>query len=338
MSQPFIDFTHVKEHASFERILDHYGLKLTGQGTQRAVLCPFHRERRPSCKIELERKIFHCFGCGEKGNVLEFVAKLDKTDLRTAALKITTVCSIAPAPPRGQTKKPTSPTSSTTALATKLTPTPREPVADDPAPSTDGTGNAPLTFQLKLDASHAYLTDRGLSAELVAEFGLGFCSRGLMKGRICIPIQDQDGNLVAYAGRWAGENVPADEGKYKLPPKFEKGRVLFNLHRIQRGTPHLVLVEGFWSTFRLHALGVPVVGLMGWSVSPEQVELLLEWGVTSATLLLDGDEAGYRGRERLLPLLANSFFVLAPKLEEGEKPDTLDEAKLAELVAGPPAD
>src|SRR4051812_46860578 len=70
MSQPFIDFAHIKEHASFERILEHYQLPVTGRGVQRSVLCPFHREQRPSCKVELKRGIFHCFGCGEKGNVL----------------------------------------------------------------------------------------------------------------------------------------------------------------------------------------------------------------------------------------------------------------------------
>jgi DNA primase len=133
---------------------------------------------------------------------------------------------------------------------------------------------------------------------------------------ICIPIHDERGNLVAYAGRWPGEDVPEGDGKYKLPPKFQKSRVLFNLHRVAPGE-HLVLVEGYWSTIRLHALGVPVASPMGWSVSPEQIALLQGRGVRFLMLLLDGDDAGRRARERVLPNLASSFFVRAPLLPDG---------------------
>jgi DNA primase len=159
-----------------------------------------------------------------------------------------------------------------------------------------------------------------------------------MGGRICIPIHNERGELVAYAGRWPGEDVPEGEGKYKLPPKFQKARVLFNLHRVAE-SEHLVLVEGYWSTIRLHALGVPVVSPMGWSVSPEQIALLQGRGVRSVTLLLDGDKTGYEARERLVPELAGSFFVYAPRLPEGEKPDALGESELLKLVGdrGDPA-
>ena len=87
MPQQYIDFAYVKENASFERVIAGYNLKLLGRGSQRSLLCPFHRERKPSCKIDLERNIWHCFGCEAKGNVLEFVARLegDKDDLRAAA-------------------------------------------------------------------------------------------------------------------------------------------------------------------------------------------------------------------------------------------------------------
>ena len=54
MPQQYVDFAYVKENASFERVIACYNLKLLGTGAQRSVLCPFHRERRPSCKIELE--------------------------------------------------------------------------------------------------------------------------------------------------------------------------------------------------------------------------------------------------------------------------------------------
>src|ERR1051326_7346354 len=102
MPQQYIDFAYVKENASFARVIAGYNLKLLGRGSQRSLLCPFHRERKPSCKIDLKRNIWHCFGCEAKGNVLEFVARLegDKNDLRAAALKIAEICGIATAAPR----------------------------------------------------------------------------------------------------------------------------------------------------------------------------------------------------------------------------------------------
>jgi DNA primase len=191
--------------------------------------------------------------------------------------------------------------------------------------------NPPLTFSLKLEPGHPYLKERGLQPEIVAEFGLGYCNRGLMGGRICIPIHNERGELVAYAGRWPGEDMPDGQERYKLPPKFQKSRVLFNLHRVAAGE-HLVLVEGYWSVCRLHALGIPVAALMGWSVSPEQIALLRGRGIRFVTLLLDGDDTGWRGRERVVPDLADAFFVSAPLLPGRVKPDTLVARALRELV------
>src|SRR3954452_14222884 len=104
MPQQYIDFAFVKTHASFEAVLAHYNLHATGAGKDRAVLCPFHEEQKPSCKIELDRKIFHCFGCGTKGNVLEFVARIEgnSEDLRAAAFTLAGICKIPVAAPRGQ--------------------------------------------------------------------------------------------------------------------------------------------------------------------------------------------------------------------------------------------
>src|SRR3954470_11263606 len=107
MPQQYIDFGYVKENASFEQVIACYKLKLLGSGKDRSVLCPFHDERKPSCKIELERKIFHCFGCDVKGNVLEFVARIEGSlnDLRAAAFTLAGICKIPVAAPRGQGRK-----------------------------------------------------------------------------------------------------------------------------------------------------------------------------------------------------------------------------------------
>jgi len=279
-------------------------------------------------------KIFHCFGCEAKGNVLEFVAHMEGNpgDLRAAALKLAGICKIPVAAPRNAAdKSPAVAQSERKGARTRKTTSEPEKTLGG-APASSEPVNPPLSFALKLDPEHPYLADRGLTAKIVAEFGLGLCSRGSMGGRICIPIHNEQGELIAYTGRWPGEDgIPEGEERYKLPAKFQKRRVLFNLHRVAQGE-HVVLVEGYWSAIRLHTLGVPVAALMGWSVSAEQVALLRDRGVRFITLLLDGDETGRRGRERVLPDLANSFFVRAPLLPDGQKPDTLPERAMRELV------
>src|SRR6185437_11124162 len=62
--------------------------------------------------------------------------------------------------------------------------------------------NAPLDFELKgLDATHPYLLGRGFTPETIQRFGIGYCSRGLLRTRIAIPLHDAGGTLVGYGGR-----------------------------------------------------------------------------------------------------------------------------------------
>lgn len=151
----------------------------------------------------------------------------------------------------------------------------------------------------------------------------------MMKGRVCVPIHNERGELVAYDGRWIGskDTLPEGEGKWKQPPKFQKQRVLYNLHRVA-GQRHVAVVEAYWSVFRLHTLGVPAVALMGSALSAEQVALLEGAGVRFVTLLLDGDAAGRAAAERIVPVVARAFWVRDIVLPDGAQPDTVDEALL----------
>ena len=80
-----------------------------------------------------------------------------------------------------------------------------------------------------------------------------------------MPIHDERGVLVVYPADGPAK-LPEGVSKYDLPHNFPKRRVLFNLHRVT-GAEHLVLVEGYWSVFRLHALDVSAVALMGRTLS-----------------------------------------------------------------------
>jgi DNA primase len=187
-----------------------------------------------------------------------------------------------------------------------------------------------------LDPSHRYLFDRGLSPEIIERFGLGYCAQGYFRGRICIPIHSPDGGrILAYAGRWACDPAPDGVPRYLLPRGFARQAVLFNFHRA-KNAKHLVIVEGYWSVFRLHALGVPAVALMGTSLSAPQLELLRRSEAISLTLLLDADKAGRTANLKLLPRLAPSFFVRAPVLPDGSSPDNVQQDLLLAAVRLPP--
>jgi DNA primase len=236
-----LDLARLKREASFALVLDRYGIKALGKGGQRMALCPFHADTTPSCSIHLERNVFHCLGCNAKGSVLDFVARMENVSIRDAAARVEEICGLRSGVPALHTRR-ASQSGNDRYAARPL---------------------QPLPFQLKLDPTHPYLSARGVPPELAAQLGLGYCSCGtILQGWICIPIHDEYGTLVAYAGRRASDDVPRGVPKYLLPRGFEKRQVLFGLHRVT-GSEHLILVEGYWSVFRFHTLGLPTVALMG---------------------------------------------------------------------------
>jgi DNA primase len=313
MTAPRIDFVRVKQEASFETVLERYGITLIGSGAQRRALCPFHRETDPSCSFELKRNVFHCFACGVSGSVIDFVARMEACSLPAAAATIARWCGIVSGDtvPQG---------------------TARVGLNIHASSGADDQSNRPLAFTLELDPSHAYFEQRGVPPATVRTFGLGYCARGIMRGRVCIPVHDKDGVLVGYAGRWPTDVVPSGAPRYRLPKGFKKNAVLFNLHRVLR-SEHLVIVEGCWSVFRLWELGIAAVALMGRSLSTMQEQLLAASDAGYLTLLFDGDEPGRMASAALLPRLARSWFGRSVDLPEGTQPDTVDETTLRALLA-----
>jgi DNA primase len=305
MTRKAVDFAAIREQVRFEEVLRAYGIEVKGQGVERMIRCPFHDDTSPSCSINLEKKLFNCFACGEKGTVLDFVAGMERCSIPQAAELLHQRTGIPDTliPSGGQRKEKRGPTAE----------------------------NRPLKFTLPLDPDHPYLAERGVSKTTVAKFGLGYCDAGIMKGRICIPIHDADGQLVAYAGRWAGSNPPPGEPRYRFPKGFRKNLVLFNWHRV-KDAAHLVIVEGCWSVFRLDSLGIASVALMGRTLSAEQEDIIRQSPVRYVTLLLDGDRPGRTATAELLPRLARHAYVCAPDMPDAAELDTMDEEVLIALT------
>jgi DNA primase len=321
MASPRIDFRAIKERARFEPVLRRYCLAQRTTQLRYFIPCPFHREQDPSCRIDDARKRFHCFGCGAKGSILDFVALLEDCTIREAASVVVACCGLDCDCPTDQSAlgldgMPLSGGGTPTAAQQK------EKVAPNP----------PLGFTLRLDSSHPYLIERGLDPEVIERFGLGFCDRGVMRGRIAIPIHDEQGRLVAYAGRWVADSLPKDRPRYLLPRDFRKQLVLYNLNRV-RDASTLIIVESYWSVFRLSVLGAPAIGLMGRELSKAHVALLREAAVERIGLMLDGDIPGRAATAKMLPELAQHFFVRDLELPDRMKPHSAPEEILRALIA-----
>ena len=334
----FVDFKAVKAAVSMLQVLERYGIaeKFKRSGDSLSGPCPLHDGQNPTqFRVSISKNCWHCFGrCNDGGNVLEFVSRMESVSLREAALML---CDWFDLPegekPTDKTcrepdaKKPEQPKAAAKAKA------------KGPEPDED-TPNKPLGFELQsLDAAHPYFTERGLSAECIAHFGIGHCQKGSMTGRIVIPIHNAEGQLVAYAGRWPGTPPDEETPKYKLPPGFRKSRELFNAHRAfaEPDTSPLVIVEGFFDCLALWQHGFRrVVALMGSSLSDAQAALVQK-GVRPdgrVVLMLDEDEAGRAGREKAAARLSLHCYVRTIEFAyAAQQPDALTAEQLAQFLA-----
>lgn len=333
----FIDFAYVKKHADFLKVLAHYDIETKGSGEEVRCCCPFHEDDNPSMSVNLEKKVFTCHAasCGEAGNILEFVRDMEGLDgLREAATELSRIAQIPLAAPKKKDaangkarRRAGQPHDKKGRSVGKPNRAAKQKDGDDgldaPSPS-EPKELKPLGFELTLDPDHEYGQQRGLHPETIDRFGMGFCSRGTMKGRWCVPIHDAEGNLVAYSGRWPGDDFSDDEPKYKLPKGFDKGLVLFNLHRVvAEESKWVAVVEGIFDTVHLELkYGVPGVALLGSSISEAQVALLREAEITSIYVMLDG--GAEKAQDKVVARLARDFLVRSVSLPEGVDPEAVD--------------
>jgi DNA primase len=329
LSDTFVDFREIKKQVGIEAVLSHYNVQLrrVNQHSLRgACPLPTHTSEtsKDSFSVHTGKNIWACqsTSCaatrqGRKGgNVLDFVSIMANCSIRDAALTLHEwfVHSPSPSPTTGKG----------TEAKDKL-------VSETDSGADVDDKNKPLTFTLNgIDHTHPYLRQRGITEETAKTFGVGFFpGRGSMSGRAVIPIHNDRGELVAYAGR----SIDATEPKYKLPAGFKKSAEVFNLHRVlglaKEVHEQVIVCEGFFDCIKVHQAGLPaVVGLMGSSLSDAQENFLQKFG--HVILFLDGDEAGREAARSIASRLINQTFVRVINLPDGKQPDQLssDEIKV----------
>lgn len=333
----WVNYKHIRENVKFVEVLAHYKIDLKIRGERASGFCPLPchggKGKSPSFSANVARGIWQCFGCKAKGNVIDFIAHMEKLDplnsqdFRKAAI-------IA--------QERFLPGTVTPSQASKSKEPVKQPLASDKPVEVNG----PLDFELKnLDPSHPYLSSRGFTAETIKHFGLGYCSKGFMNGRIVIPLHDQQARFIGYAGRVVDDStITAENPKYRFPGKrehkgvvheFRKSIFLYNGHAIQKPVSDLIVVEGFASVWWLWQHGFrSVVALMGSTCSEAQAELIVNSvePMGRIWILPDGDEAGEKCGKGCVLALSRKRFVSWVVLEDQRQPTDCAPGELALLI------
>jgi DNA primase len=325
----WIDFKAVKAAVSMDQILKHYGVslrKVNDASLRGRCPLPTHgsKDSGNSFTVNITKNVWSCMssscvaarGGAKGGNVLDFTAAMERSTIREAAVKLA-AWFMEPGVPTPPEQEPRA--SGSEALR-------QEPKRDRTEESAEE--NKVLNFTLKGVTYCDYLKIGGISEETAEAFGVGlFPGRGTMSGRIVVPIHNDRGELVAYAGRSLNDAEP----KYKFPAGFHKSQVLFNLHRVTGNAA--VVVEGFFDCMKVwQAANQTVIALMGSTLSDEQARLICD-RFRRVTLFLDGDEAGRTAAATIATRLMRRVYVHVVDLSDGKQPDMLTPDEIATYVS-----
>ncbi|MCG7600634.1 DNA primase [Halomonas sp. McH1-25] len=298
-------------------------VQLKKAGKNYSGLCPFHQEKSPSFTVSQDKQFYHCFGCGAHGNALRFLMEYDNLRFPDAVEQLASRQGLE---------------------------VPREG-ADDPRAQAREKKRQQGVNLLELSASffrerlamseggqaRDYLSRRGLSQEIVRDFGIGYAPNdwealkrhlaghgisdavqieyGLLvqredsgrsydrfRNRVIFPIRDWKGRTIAFGGRVLGDAKP----KYLNSPEtpvFHKGRELYGLYEARqanRQLDRLVIVEGYMDVVALAQFGIRnAVATLGTSTSEDHLNRLFRL-VGEVVFCFDGDNAGRQAARRAL--------------------------------------
>jgi DNA primase len=326
-------------------------VKLAKKGREQAGCCPFHSEKTASFYVNDEKAFYHCFGCGAHGDAIRWLTDRQGLSFIDAVKELAEAAGLeVPAPTPEQRARDTQVESDAGALgraadwyAHRLI---REPAALEQLAARGIDGAAIARFGLGFAPRLGGVAGCGVAPAVLTRLGLlvegddGFRDR--FRARVMIPIHDARGRVVGFGGRDARPSTSlgtsGDVAKFINSAEsetFDKGRLLYNLHRAApaaRAAHRLIIVEGYFDAIALDQAGIAeAVAPMGTALTEAQLERA--WRVHHApVLLLDGDGAGrkaaLRAAERALPMVGPLGQTLSiAKLPEGEDPDSFVRAQ-----------
>ena len=347
--------------AKIEEVVQDY-VPLKRRGANLIGLCPFHSERTGSFTVSPSKGIFKCFGCGESGNAVGFVMKIDNCSyadaLRTLAKKYHIEIEERELTPEEQQHQDDREamyavnewankwfqdqlwnTTEGQTIGLKYF---RERGLQDVTIHKFGLGYSPNKGNALTDAAHkAGYIDKYLTNDVDTLIGTGVCGKNekgeaydRFRDRVIFPIFTTSGKTVAFAGRILrkkydkdGKEIPM--GKYVNSPGstiYSKTNELYGLFQAKQSIAKnnlCYLVEGQMDALSMHQAGIEnVVASGGTALTQPQVRLIKRF-TTNITVLYDGDAAGIHAAIRGIDMfLSEGFFVKVVLLPDGEDPDS----------------
>ncbi len=367
---PSDQLERLKQAVSLLRLAESQGYKPQKQGKDYAVHCPFHDDKTPSCMISPVKNVYHCFGCGAKGSVIDWTMKTQGVGFRHAVEILRDDSSLA-------------------ATTASTTPIKQSTVPKLEAPITENVEDQKALQQV-IDYYHqtlkqspealAYLAKRGLDdAELIDHFKLGYANRTLglrlpqknrkagaemreqlkriglyrengrehFNGSIVFPVMDMNGVIGEVYGRKTRDDLRKGTPKHTYLPGEHLG--VFNREGLANAE-EVILCESIIDALTFWRWGFRHVtcsyGTNGFT--DEILQTLIDCGVKRVLIAYDRDEAGNTAAEKLAPVLLDNgidaFRILLPKTMDvnsyavqGSTSAARGQASVAAALQVPPA-
>lgn len=338
----------IKARTDLADLISSYGISVRRAGNNYKCCCPFHHEKTPSCHIQPDKGLYHCFGCGESGDAFKFVQKQEGLTFFEAAQKLARLCGVTI-----EEREPDPQAGLRTRLYTLLA-------------ELAAFYHRCLLKAKEAEPARQYLASRHLPSEVVEQFCIGYAPQGVAPiltwaekyhftieelraagvlaqprmpgdrpyhpfgGRLMFTVCDRQGRPVAFSGRIL--DAAKSPRKYVNSPEtpvFKKSRILFALDKAAANivkTPgrEAIVCEGQIDVIRCHACGFGnAVASQGTAFTADHVRLLQKCA-DSVVLVFDADGAGQKAAIRSGgEFLAAGMPVRVATLPPGEDPDSL---------------
>ena len=313
-----------------DTVSEHVLLKKSGRNYWGC--CPFHKEKTPSFSVNPEKGIYKCFGCGEGGDAISFLMKINNTSFWETMTALAQKFGLE-LPQAGVSKESTD-------LKNRIV----------------EVNEAAVRFYKKQllenpEAKQArdYLEKRGIGRDVIEEFNLGFApdsydalikhlsaakndyellfKAGLtsektgggyvdrFRNRIMIPIQNDKGDFIAFGARALSDSQQPKYLNSPDTPVFNKSRSLFALYQAKeaiREQDSVILMEGYFDVISAHVHGIKnVVAMLGTALTEQHVKIIARYTDSRKIYLaFDSDEAGIAATNRGAEVIRSAFTGL----------------------------
>ncbi|WP_300527942.1 DNA primase [Peptacetobacter sp.] len=331
----------IKARCDIASVIGDY-IKIQPSGQNYKALCPFHVEKTPSFHISTAKQVYKCFGCGEGGDVINFVMKMENLDFMDAVRLLANRCGID--------------------INFNIDEETKQKIELSKKYQDIHTEAARFYFANLVKSKNRgydYLRNRGLDDKTIKRFGLGYSQDawsslmdylidekgysieellecGLIgkstktdkyydkfRNRVMFPIFDYRGNVIGFGGRVLDDSLP----KYLNSPDtliFNKRHNLYGLNfaRKNLSSRTVILVEGYMDLISLYQYGIKIaVATLGTALTSQQARLIKRYA-DNVIISYDSDGPGTKASLRAIDILVEAgLSVKVLDLKDAKDPD-----------------